>query len=65
MKIGVDIDDTLAQTTNYLMPLAIKFDKDILHKNGIVDSKKIYQDVLTGIMMNYVCFLEQFLKMKY
>jgi len=40
MKIGVDIDDTLAQTTNYLMPLAIKFDKDILHKNGIVDSIK-------------------------
>ena len=40
MKIGVDIDDTMAQTTNYLMPLAIKFDKDVLHKNGIVDSTK-------------------------
>lgn len=40
MKIGIDIDDTLAQTTNYLMPLAIRFDKDVLHKNGIIDSTK-------------------------
>ena len=40
MKIGIDIDDTLAQTTNYLMPLAIKFDKNVLHKNGIVDCTK-------------------------
>ena len=40
MKIGIDIDDTLAQTSNYLMPFAIKFDKDVLHKNGVVDSTK-------------------------
>ncbi|MBQ9834518.1 MAG: hypothetical protein IJO33_04935 [Bacilli bacterium] len=40
MNIGIDIDDTLAQTTNYLMPLAIKFDKNVLHKNGIVDCTK-------------------------
>lgn len=40
MKIGIDIDDTLAQTTKFLMPQAIKFDKDVLHKNGIVDSTK-------------------------
>ena len=40
MKIGIDIDDTLAQTSNYLMSFAIKFDKDVLHKNGIIDNTK-------------------------
>lgn len=37
MRIGIDIDDTLAQTTNYLMPFALKYDKEVLNKNGIVN----------------------------
>ena len=36
MKIGIDIDDTLAMTSDYLLPLALKYDKDVLHKNGVV-----------------------------
>ena len=35
MKIGIDIDDTIADTTNYLIPKAIEYDKKILKRNGL------------------------------
>lgn len=32
MKVGVDIDDILAQTIKFLIPQVIKLDKDVFHK---------------------------------
>ena len=40
MKVGIDIDDTLAQTTNYLIPFAIDFNKNVLNKNNEPDLTK-------------------------
>ena len=36
-KILVDIDDTVADTSNYLMDYAINFDKEHVNGEGIVD----------------------------
>ena len=36
-KIIIDIDDTVADTSNYLMDYAIKFDKEFVNGEGIVD----------------------------
>ena len=38
MKIAIDIDDTIAETTNYLMPLALKFNKEVLNKDNNIDN---------------------------
>lgn len=40
MKIAIDIDDTIANTTNYLMPITLKYDELELSGKGIVDSTK-------------------------
>ena len=37
MTIAIDIDDTIAQTTNHLMPLALKFNSEVLHKENDID----------------------------
>lgn len=39
MRIAIDIDDTIAQTTNYLMPFALSFNTDVLHKDNNIDEK--------------------------
>ena len=39
-KIAIDIDDTVADTTNSLMKYAIKFDKQYARGEGVVDSTK-------------------------
>ncbi len=40
MTIGVDIDDTLAKTTEYLLDKALKYDKEIVHGKGLVYPEK-------------------------
>ena len=40
MRIAIDIDDTIANTTNYLMPITLKYDELELSGKGIVDSTK-------------------------
>lgn len=40
MRIAIDIDDTIADTTGYLMPITLKYDKTKLSGKGIVDSTK-------------------------
>ena len=40
MRIGIDIDDTIADTTNSVIEYAIKFDKEFASGKGIVDSSK-------------------------
>ena len=36
MKIGIDIDDTISNTAEYLIEEAIKYDK-LYKKKGIID----------------------------
>lgn len=36
-KIAVDIDNTICETTEYFSKLALKFDREILHKNNIIN----------------------------
>ena len=40
MRIAIDLDDTIANTTNYLMPITLKYDELELSGKGIVDSTK-------------------------
>lgn len=40
MRIAIDIDDTIANTTNYLMPITLRYDQLELSGKGIVDSTK-------------------------
>ncbi len=39
-KIAIDIDDTVADTTNFLMNYAIEFDKKYVNGEGVVDACK-------------------------
>ena len=39
-KIAIDIDDTVADTTNFLMNYAIEFDKKYVNGEGVVDNSK-------------------------
>ena len=40
-KIAIDIDNTICNTSDYFGPLAKQYDKEILHKNSIIDYNKI------------------------
>ena len=40
MNIGVDIDDTLSQTTNYLYDKALTFTEEVLHREPIIDKRE-------------------------
>jgi len=40
MRIGIDIDDTLAETTHYIMPILVDFDKNSFNGNGIAFPNK-------------------------
>ena len=40
MKIAIDIDNTISRTTEYIGNIAIKFDREILHKNNVIDFNK-------------------------
>ena len=40
-KIAIDIDNTLCDTTNYIAPLAEKYDREVLHKNNVMNYEKI------------------------
>ncbi len=37
MNIGIDIDDTLADTSGYLIDKALNFSRDVLHKEPIIN----------------------------
>ena len=39
-KIAIDIDDTVADSTNFLMNYAIEFDKKYFNGEGVVDASK-------------------------
>lgn len=39
-KIAIDIDNTICNTTEFFGDLAIKYDREILHKNSVIDFSK-------------------------
>ena len=41
MKIAIDIDNTICNTSNFYGPLAKQYDREVLHKNSNIDYDKI------------------------
>ncbi|MBR4350724.1 MAG: hypothetical protein IKP98_00645 [Bacilli bacterium] len=39
-KIGIDIDNTICNTSEFYGQLALKYDRDILHKNSVINFNK-------------------------
>ena len=40
-KIAIDIDNTICNTSEFFGELAIKFDREVLHKNNIINFDKV------------------------
>ena len=40
MKIAIDIDNTICDTTNFFKELSIKYDREVLNKNNDMFFKK-------------------------
>ena len=40
-KIAIDIDNTICNTSEFFVELAIKFDREVLHKNNIINFDKV------------------------
>ena len=41
MKIAIDIDNTICDTTNFFKELSIRYDREVLHKNNDIDFSKV------------------------
>ena len=37
MKIAIDIDNTICDTTLFFKELSIRYDREVLHKNNDID----------------------------
>lgn len=40
-KIAIDIDNTICNTSEFFGELAVKYDREILHKNNIINFDKV------------------------
>ena len=45
-KIAIDIDDTICNTSEFFGELAIKFEREVLHKNNIINFDKVVPEYL-------------------
>ena len=60
MKIAIDIDNTICNTSDFLGPIAENYDRTILHKNNVINYDKIVprsdnwtKEELTYFVENY------------
>ena len=61
MKIAIDIDNTICNTTDFFGPISEKYDKEVLHKNNVINYNKIVprsddwtKEELENFMENYL-----------
>ena len=40
-KIAIDIDNTICHTSDFYGELAIKYDREVLHKNSVINFDKV------------------------
>lgn len=40
-KIAIDIDNTICDTSDFFWPIAENYDRNVLHKNNIINYDKI------------------------
>lgn len=60
MRIGIDIDDTLALSSEYLMPFLFDFDKKEASGNGIIRNHRKYQEAFDWSIEEHKLFRDKY-----
>lgn len=61
MRIGIDIDDTLAETSKYIMPLLMDFDKKHARGKGIVKAHRKHHDAFEWTEEELACLRDNYI----